>query len=112
MPTTPNAIKELQELDVSVLRQVDFAELALGNMGEYHVLNLSDAKIDFEKYSSENNYQYLIIQSDKTDESRDVVNWFGGGHQNSYNTVPWFNGGWKNIFEMANNGPEIIIIEL
>jgi hypothetical protein len=64
------------------------------------------------KYLINNHYQYLIAQDDKTDESRDIVNWFGGGDKNSYNTVPWFFGGWENIFKMDSNGPQIDIIKL
>ncbi len=139
MPTTFEAIKELEKINREVLRQVDFAELALKNKEDYYALNLytvssGEFYAKIKEYLTKNHYGYLIVENDFakekgvpdlekigtaikvfdgfTDESQDVVNWFGGGDKNSYGTVPWFTGGWKNIFKLKNNGPRIIIVKL
>ncbi len=118
---------------------MDFAELALVNKGEYYVLNLGNVNfskfsVKIKEYFKKNRYEYFIVENSLankelisdikktgvairifdgfTDEARDVVNWFGGGGQNSYGTVPWFTGGWKNIFKLENNGPQIFIFKL
>ena len=139
IPTTPEAIKELEKINRDVLRQVDFAELAIKNKEDYYVLNLytvssGEFYVKIKEYLKENHYGYLIIENDFakekgvpdlekigmpikifdgfTNESQDVVNWFGGGDKNSYGTVPWFSGGWKNVFKIKDNGPRIIIVKL
>jgi hypothetical protein len=139
IPTTPEAIKELGKINEGALRQVDFAELVLGNKGKYYALNLYTVTSDeffikIKEYLTENHYEYLIVENNfakrkgvydiekigkaikifdgYTDEAKDVVNWFGGGAQNSYDAVPWFTGGWKNIFKLTINGPQIIVIKL
>ncbi len=139
MPTTAEAVKELERIDKGALRQVDFAELALANKGKYYILNLCNVNSGeffgkIKEYLTENHYEYFIIENSlankklitdirKTDMAiktfdgftngaEDVVNWFGGGARNSYDTVPWFAGGWKNIFKLKDNGPQIVIVKL
>ncbi len=141
LPATAAAIAEQRALDPESLRKVDEANVALEKQLpiHYHALNLYTVRSKeffdgFFDYATREKYSYVILQTDLAekrgidmkavpgtlinriegfqDPRWDIVNWFGGGDENSYDTVPPFRGGFLNLFRAPYNGPELSLYKL
>lgn len=130
LPSTPEAIKEQESIDVFSLRKIDRAEQNIGQKyrqgKKFYALNLytvnnSWFEKNLEKHMKNGDYQYFVFSptllerknvSPTLYQQAETIKIFNGFNDEKMDIVEDNGGGFKNIYNLKNSGPTIVVKKL